>query len=258
MTLRAQGLLLDLEGVLYQDGEAIAGAADALARLRATGIKLRYLTNTTTQPRASIVARLQGLGFALSADQVFTPPAAAVKLLAAQGISRIHLATAESLAEDFADFQLVEDHAEAVVMGDLYKGFGWDCLNRIFTLVEAGAVLIALHRNRYCRREGEIALDLGPFVAAIEYASAQPATVVGKPGRAFFELAVRSMDLVPEDAIMVGDDLEADIAGAQRAGLRAIQVQTGKFRIEDRAHPEIHPDLWIRSISDLPSVFQAP
>jgi len=257
LTLLAQGLLLDLEGVLYQEGEAIAGAAETLDQLQTLGFRLRYLTNTTTQPRSSIVARLQALGFTLSDDQVFTPPVAAGRLLAARGITRVHLAAAASLAEDFSDFQLTQDQAEAVVMGDLYRGFDWESLNKIFSLVLQGADLVALHRNRYCRRDGQIALDLGPFVAAIEYATGQSADIVGKPDRDFFELAVRSLDAAPDDVVMVGDDLDSDIAGAQGAGLRAIQVETGKYRTEDLNHPRIRPDLRIRSIADLPAVLRS-
>ncbi len=144
-----------------------------------------------------------------------------------------------------------------MVLGDLYKDFTWDRLNRLFGFLRDGARLIALHRNRVSRRGAEIALDLGPFVAALEYASGREALVVGKPARAFFELALADLGLEAAAVAMVGDDLEADIGGAQGAGLRAIQVETGTFTAADRDHPRIRPDRRVASFAELPALLEA-
>ena len=57
-------------------------------------------------------------------------------------------------------------------MGDIYKNFNWEILDRIFKLIYLNnAALIALHQNKYCMRNENVSLDLGPFVKAIEYAS---------------------------------------------------------------------------------------
>ena len=249
-----KGVLLDLEGVLYQEGAAIAGATEALAELHQQGLDIRFLTNTTTQPRSHIVARLISYGIETRAEQLFTPAIAARGLLESQGCRRIHLAAPPGLAEDFDGFELVARDAQAVVLGDLHLGFTWERLNELFTMVLNGARLIALHRNRYCTRDGRIALDLGPFVAALEYACGFEASVVGKPDRDFFLLAVEDLSLPAEAVVMVGDDLEADIGGAQRAGVKAIQVETGKFRRSDRDQTTIRPDSRIASIADLPGI----
>ncbi len=177
---------------------------------------------------------------------------AAARALEAEGLRKLHLAAAPSLAEDVAGFELVDEAPEAVVLGDLYRDFTWERLNQLFGFLRDGARLIALHKNRVSRRGTEIALDLGPFVAALEYASGREALVVGKPSRAFFELALADLELEAEAVAMVGDDIEADIGGAQAAGLRAIQVETGKFTPVDRDHPRIRPDLRVASIAALP------
>ncbi|WP_193370293.1 TIGR01458 family HAD-type hydrolase [Pelagibius marinus] len=247
-----KGLLLDLEGVLHQGDEPIPGAAAALRELQAAGLAIRYLTNTTTRPRRAIAARLQALSFVIEADEVFSPPAAAARLLADLGAKRIHLAAAPELAEDLADFEIVgEDEVDAVVVGDLYKDFTWDRLNGLFQRLAAGAVLVALHKNRVSRREAGISLDLGPFVAALEYAAGVEARVVGKPAKDFFDLALGSLGLAPREVLMVGDDIEADIGGALAAGLAAVQVKTGKYRPQDDAHPSITPTGRIETIADL-------
>ena len=250
MTIR--GLLLDLEGVLYQVDTPIAGAAPALEALRARGLAVHYLTNTTTQPRRVIAERLEGMGFAVDVEEIFTPPAAAARLLSAMAVRRLHLAAEAGLGEDFAGFELVDvGQADALVLGDLYRGFTWDRLNTLFQRMAEGVPLIALHKNRICRRAEGISLDLGPFVAALEYATDAEARVVGKPSPAFFSLALDSLGLAPAEVLMVGDDIEADIGGALAAGLAAVQVKTGKYRPRDDGHPTISATGRIGSIADL-------
>ena len=249
MTFR--GLLLDLEGVLHQGDVPIPGAVEALRDLQQSGLAIRYLTNTTTRPRRAIAARLQALGFAVETNEVFSPPAAAARLLADLGAERLHLAAAPELAEDLTEFEMVDDAPDAVVVGDLYRDFTWDRLNGLFQRIAAGATLVALHKNRVSRREEGISLDLGPFVAALEYAAGVEARVVGKPAKDFFDLALGSLGLAPQEVLMVGDDIEADIAGALTAGLAAVQVKTGKYRSQDDTHPSVTPTERIETIADL-------
>jgi HAD superfamily hydrolase (TIGR01458 family) len=165
----------------------------------------------------------------------------------------IHLAAVPSLAEDFTDFQLVDESPDAVVMGDLHKDFTWERLDSLFRMVHGGAQLVALHKNRYCRRDIELSLDLGPFVAALEYATNTQALVVGKPSKPFFFSAVADMGLTTNEVVMVGDDLEADIGGALDAGFKAVQVKTGKYSAHDDDHTEVRPTARIASIADLPA-----
>ena len=256
MPLRA--VLLDLEGVLYQEGAPIAGALEAVRLLDRRGLAIRYLTNTTTTSRAGVVRRLAAVGLDIDVGTLFTPLAAARQLLDRWGAKRIHLAAPPETAEDFAGLELADaGPVDALVVGDLYKGFDWDRLNFLFSLLRSGARLVALHKNRICRRGDDIALDAGPFVAALEYAAGVEAVVVGKPAAAFFDLALADLGVTAAEAIMVGDDLEADIGGAQGAGLRAIQVETGKFTPADLDHPRVTPDLRIASIADLPAALEA-
>jgi HAD superfamily hydrolase (TIGR01458 family) len=251
MPLRA--VLLDLEGVLYQEGAPIAGAREAVSALENRGLRLRYLTNTTTTSRAGVARRLAAIGLEVDIGTLFTPLAAACRLLGQWHARRIHLAAPPETAEDFAAFELADrGPVDAVVLGDLYKGFDWDKLDFLFALLRGGARLVALHKNRACRRGADIALDAGPFVAALEYAAGVEAVVVGKPAAAFFELALADLGVPAAEALMVGDDIEADIGGAQTAGLRAIQVETGKFTRADLEHPRVTPNLRIASVAELP------
>ena len=109
-------------------------------------------------------------------------------------------------------------------MGDLGPGWTFEAMIRVFRWVRGGTAFVALHRNRYWKTGGELVLDVGAFVAELEYAAGREATLVGKPSRALFEAAARSMGLARADVAMVGDDLEADVAGAQALGMPGILV----------------------------------
>jgi HAD superfamily hydrolase (TIGR01458 family) len=160
-------------------------------------------------------------------------------------------------AEVKADFEeLLEDDAEpdAVIVGDLGEAFDYRALNGAFRCVMAGAELIALQKNRYWMRADGLALDVGPFVAALEYATGRAAYVVGKPARGFFEEVLRGLGALPEAAAMVGDDVESDIGGALDSGLAAILVRTGKYREDSVRESGIRPTATIDSIAGLPAL----
>lgn len=249
-----RGVLLDLKGVLYESGEPLDGAAKAVEALKSRSLALRYLTNTTTAPRREIAGRLNEMGIDVSPAEVFAPGPAAARLLRDKGLKRVHLAADERLAEDLEGFEFVEKEPDAVVLGDLGGAFTHDRLDRIFRMLLDGARLIALHKNRYSTGKDGLILDLGPYVAALEYAAAIKADVVGKPSRSFFTLTLADMGLEADTALMVGDDLEADIGGGQQAGLVSVQVRTGKFRPEDENRDDIAPDHRIDGIADLPKL----
>jgi HAD superfamily hydrolase (TIGR01458 family) len=256
----AGGLLLDIDGTLYVGDEPVPGAPEALRALEARGHVLRYLTNTTRFSRDELAGRLRAMGFPASADQLFTAPVAAAAWLRMQGIRRIAACVPASTLADFRSFELVldDDVPEAVVVGDLGPEWTFDRINRAFRQLLAGARLVALQRNRYWRTPDGLTIDAGAFVAALEYAAGTEATVVGKPSREFFRLAADSLPPGGGPALVVGDDVETDIAGARAAGLGSILVRTGKFRPEALAVSPVRPDRVVDSVSDLVALLTPP
>ncbi|NIN70657.1 MAG: TIGR01458 family HAD-type hydrolase [Gemmatimonadetes bacterium] len=251
---RPRGLLLDLDGTVYEDGGLIVGADAAIEALRAAGVPVRFVTNTTRVPRATVAGWLEDFGVPALADEIFTPPLAAVAWLRGQGIRRVAICLPEGSFAEFAEFDIVDNDPQAVVVGDLGPVWNFDTMNRVFRWLLDGVEFVALHRNRYWKTEGEWVLDVGAFVAAFEYATGRQATLVGKPSRPMFEAAARSMGLALSDVAMVGDDLQADIAGAQAIGVQGIMVRTGKFRAEELQNSAIRPDLVVDSLATLPDL----
>jgi HAD superfamily hydrolase (TIGR01458 family) len=130
--------------------------------------------------------------------------------------------------------------------------FSYMNLARAFAELEAGAELFCLHRNRWWETARGPLLDTGAFVAGLEYAAETEATLLGKPSPAYYLAALEALDADAEMTWMVGDDLEADIDGAQKCGLKAVLVRTGKFRQEALDASAVHPDGVLDSVAELP------
>jgi HAD superfamily hydrolase (TIGR01458 family) len=229
MTIR--GVLLDIGGVLYVGDRPITGARTALDGLRETGLPLRFITNTTSSPKRAVLEKLARMGFDIAPDELFTPAAAARNWLVARGLTP-WLLVAEALLEDFPE---ARDEPDAVVIGDAGPGFTYGRLNEAFRLIMDGAPLIALAKNRYFMQPDGLTLDAGAFVAALEFAAQVEATVLGKPDPAFFAAALASMGCSTSEALMIGDDWEADVNGGMAAGLTGLLVKTGKYTEGDEA-----------------------
>jgi HAD superfamily hydrolase (TIGR01458 family) len=247
-------VLLDIDGVLYVGDEPIAGARAALDELRAlSGGRLRLVTNTTSKSRAEIVEHLCSLGFAATAEEVITPAATAVALCRERGLERVALFTPDALRADLGGLTEAAEGepADAIVLGDLGARFDDALLNRAFTLLMDGAALIALQHNRYYRRGGGLRLDVGAYAAALEYASGSESVVAGKPSAEFFAAALAGVGATADDAVMIGDDVEADVGGALDAGLRGILVKTGKYRDDLVAASGVKPSATVDSIADV-------
>jgi phospholysine phosphohistidine inorganic pyrophosphate phosphatase len=251
--------LLDLDGTLYSGEAAIPGATDALRRLRAGDVPFRLVTNTTSRSRRMLVERLAGYGLDVEAEEIVTATLAGVELVRAAGYGRIAPFVPAGALEDMVGMDLCggtsgrpRGAADVVVLGDLGERWNFALLQEAFEQLMAGAALVALSRDRYFRQGERLALDAGPFVAALEYAAGASAAVAGKPSATFFGAAVHSLGVAADrEVAMVGDDLWSDVEGAQRAGLQGWLVRTGKFREDALRTAGITPDRVLASVAEL-------
>ena len=248
-------ILLDIDGVLHVSGEPIPGSAAAVRRLRDAGHRLRFITNNTTQPRRALAQQLREFGVDVADEELQTTPTAAARALRGK---RVLALTMAAIIEDLDGVELVGWNADAVLVGgadetdETGRVFSYTNLSRAFHELEDGAELYCLHRNRWWQTKHGPLLDAGVFVAGLEYAASTHATVLGKPSSAYFEAALEALDADATQAWMVGDDIESDVRGAQRHGMRTILVRTGKFRPDAVEASGVRPDGIVSSLAFLP------
>lgn len=252
--------LFDLDGTLYSGGAAVPGAAGTLRRLRSAGIPYRLVTNTTSRSRSALVQRLAAYGFEVAPNEIFTAVLAARELARTRGYTRVAPFVSPTALEDLPDLDLAGGTSgrragkvpQAVLVGDLGERWTYGLMQEAFEYLMAGAGLIALSRDRYWQQGDGLALDAGPFVVGLEFATGKTADVAGKPNPAFYQGALRSLGLSGTGGVvMIGDDLWSDVEGAQRAGLEGWLVRTGKFRQSTLDGSEIRPDRILDSVAAL-------
>ncbi|WP_251096951.1 TIGR01458 family HAD-type hydrolase [Streptomyces sp. Caat 7-52] len=250
-----RAVLIDIDGVLTVSWKPLPGAVEALRALRAAGLGVALVTNTTSRTRASIAETLSAAGFEVGAEDVLTAPAVTAARLAERFPgARCTLLNDGDIAADLGGITLVEEGADVVVVGGAGPGFDYAALNRAFGELQRGARLVAMHRNLYWRTEDGLQLDSGAFLVGLERAARVEAEVTGKPSRAFFEAALARLDVDAEAALMVGDDIESDVLAAQRAGLTGVLVKTGKYRPETHEDASGTPDHVVDSFADVPGL----
>lgn len=109
--------------------------------------------------------------------------------------------------------------------------------------------MYCLGKGKYYREDGELTLDVGPFAAALEFATEKDAIVVGKPAAEFFLTALNDIGCQTCEAVMVGDDITSDVGGAQKCGMQGVLVRTGKYRPSDEQHHSVTPHLIVDNLS---------
>jgi HAD superfamily hydrolase (TIGR01450 family) len=269
-----RAFVLDADGVLIYRGEPIDGAPEALARLAERGIPYRVVTNYSSAHRSSL-ARVFGTGFGanLRADQIITAASAAAAYTARNhaGQDLLVLAAPDALREWEGQRALDPEAADAaeadgrrvgaVVIGDAGDALSYRNLDIAYRQLRGGAAFVAMHRNPWWVTPRGPTLDAGAIVAGLEFAVGRRAIVCGKPSPVVFRQALAELRselpgrLVAADVAMVGDDPRADVAAAQRTGLRGILVLSGKVAAPPSAGPGARPDGVAGSFAEVVEAF---
>ena len=251
-------VIFDLDGVLYLGDQVIPGAVEATARLRERGIPAAYATNNASRLAGDVAELLTSLGIPASADEIVTSSWVAARLLADRlpGGTPVLVVGAPALAEEVRAVGLRPvDTAEAspkVVLQGYGPEVGWHHLAEATVAIRAGATWIATNADRTLPSPRGPLPGNGALVAAIATAlGRQPDTVVGKPDPALFVAAARERRA--ERPLVVGDRLDTDIEGANRAGMDSLLVLTGVSTADDLASapPERRPTYVAADLSAL-------
>jgi HAD superfamily hydrolase (TIGR01458 family) len=251
-----RAVLIDIDGVLTVSWKPLPGAVEAVHALRDADLPFALVTNTTSRTRTRIAETLTDAGFPVGPDDVLGAPAAtAAHLREHHPGARCLLLSSGDVADDLEGVHLVGPDAEpdVVVLGGAGPEFSYEALDAVYRHLQNGATLVAMHRNLYWRTDVGLQLDAGAFLIGLEQASGTEAVVLGKPSGAFFAAALSTLGVGPGEAVMVGDDIEADVLGAQHAGIPGVLVRTGKYTEGDEDGDD-GPRHVIDSIADLPGL----
>ncbi len=257
-------VLFDLDGVIYEGENAIVDSVDSIASIRNSGIKVGYITNNSSRKPETIAQQLRGFGLELSEEEVISSAQAGVELLMTMipAGSKVLVVGGEGLRSKVieAGFELVSssDDAPAAVIQGFAPEVGWKDLAEASYSIQRGAKWVATNQDWTIPREKGLAPGNGTLVSAVHTAVGQLPAVAGKPERAIFETAMR--EFKAESAIYVGDRLDTDVVGANKAGLGSGLVLTGVTTRKEllAAKADSRPTYILGTLKDLLSPYREP
>jgi len=258
LPLAFDGLIVDLDGVVWKGDEAIPGSPAALTELQRRGVPIVFLTNDPSSSRPEFVARLAKLGVKTTEADVVTAGRALASLIVERdGPGRAAFVIGSpALKRELAASGLELRHGEAgceaeVVAVGGHPGFNYRELRIAANAVRRGASFYAAGRDATFPMPDGPWPATGSVLAAVETAAERRAVVAGKPETHIFNLA-RSLLPNQTRVAIVGDHLESDIIGGRRAGLTTILVLTGTTAQEDlESVDSAQPDLVLPKLADL-------
>jgi HAD superfamily hydrolase (TIGR01458 family) len=253
--------LFDIDGVFLvgKDQPRLLSGRRIVAALRERRLPFRLVTNTSTHPREYIAENLGQLGVFVEAEEILSAVETTVSVAARRFRGSRCFAVAEPPVRamlDAAGLRLVDEAPADVVVVGLCRTADYKMLSAAARCLVRGATLLGCHKNRLWLDDAGYGLSAGPWVAALEYATNTRAEIFGKPTAEFFDEARRPLAVPAEQTLMIGDDIVADVRGAQAAGLRAGLVLSGKTRHEDLRAVPAEPDLVLNEVDDLADLLE--
>lgn len=249
------GLVCDLDGVLYRGDEPIEGAARAIDRLREQDVRVLFCTNNSRATVMEYRDKLADLGVPAGLDDILTSAVVTAEAMSARHLRGRAIVIGgrglrESLAEVGVEAYDGDDHVAAVVVG-LDTGFDYAALTRATGALLLGAPFIATNDDAtFPAPGGRVWPGAGAIVASMEAASGRRAEVMGKPHRPMMEAAERRLSGCRNIAV-VGDRPETDLRGADAMGWKTILVLSGVTSREGIGAIRPRPEVVLNSIAEL-------
>jgi HAD superfamily hydrolase (TIGR01450 family) len=251
------GYVVDLDGTVYLGDKPLPGAVETLARIRAAGSKLVFLTNNPLRSAARYAARLRAFGVQASERDVVTPLSVLTGYLKQRHPGAAVLTVAEPLVDETlmaAGIAVTTEPAAArVVVVSFDRTFGYAKLLRAFRAVRRhGAALVATNPDPFCPTPDGGMPDCAAMLAAVEACTgARAEAVLGKPGPQMAAEVQARLGVPAQDAAMVGDRLLTDVAMSRVMGMTSVLVLSGATTASDLAGAGIEADYVIDGIADL-------
>jgi glycerol-1-phosphatase len=261
---RFDTVLLDLDGVIYEGNNAIVDSVASISQLQSLGIAVGYVTNNSSRKPDTIAEQLRGFGIRVEAKEVISSAQSGVELLQTmiEPGSKVLVVGGEGLraATAAAGFELVSssDDGPAAVIQGFAPEVNWMDLAEASYSIQRGAKWVATNQDWTIPKEKGLAPGNGTLVSAVHTAVGQLPSVAGKPERRIFDTAAREFG--SQSAIYVGDRLDTDVIGANRAGLGSALVMTGVTTRKEllAAKKDERPKFVLGTLKDLLSGYREP
>ncbi len=246
------GFLLDMDGVVYRGGAPIASGLRFLARLKRRRMPFLLLTNHSCLTPRGFSEKLSRMGVEIPAAQIYSSSDATAEWLKARKVRSVFAIGEEGLRAALRRNQIRSSHGAAghVVVG-LDRRIDYGRLLRACRLILAGAKFIGTNPDPTYPLEDGPAPECGTYLAAIQCATGQAPTIIGKPSRVIYQQAARRLGLPLHRVTMIGDRLDTDILGARNAGARSVLVLTGQTTRAMAARSPIRPGRIVRTLDEL-------
>jgi NagD protein len=249
----AQGLLIDMDGVVYGGDIMIPGADVFIARLLKEGIPFSFMTNNSQRTRLEAVRKLSRLGINVTENHVYTSAMATGKFLSSQIPNGTAYVLGEgglisSLHEN--GITLVNTDPDFVVLGE-GRNFTLEMVQRAVDMILAGAKFVTTNRDPSPKKKGWDNLGIASTTAMIEEATGIRAFVVGKPGPVMMRGARKALGLETAETTIIGDTMDTDIRGGVQMGYKTILVLSGITKKEHLIRYAYKPDLVVESVNEI-------
>lgn len=249
-----ENLIIDMDGVLYRGDEAIPGAKEFFAFLRERPLCFILATNNSTRTAQQYVDKLARMGVEVALSEILTSSQATamyLETLAPAG-TKVYVVGEEGLETAVREkgYIISGDRAEFVVVG-MDRQLTYEKLKVATLLIRGGARFIGSNPDKTLPTEEGFIPGAGSMLAALKASTGVAPTIIGKPERTIFELAMAKLGSSQEDTAIVGDRLDTDILGGCNAGLTTILVLSGAATRQDVDSAAVKPDLVFEDIRHL-------
>ena len=248
--LSIKGALIDIDGTVQFNRVAIPGAAEAIAFLRRSGIPFQFITNNDSHTPAMLAEILTSLGIPAVEEDITSTLNAGAAYAKEYG-GRVFPLMMSDVAGEYIKLGKPEDPVRFVVVGDPRESLTFENVNTALRFLLEGAELISLQPAGRFITEIGLQVDTGAVTAMLEYASDKKAILIGKPQPMLFQIALKKLGVDTSQVVVIGDDIRADVAGAEALGMKSILVRTGMYPYIESSNG-YKPTITLDSIAELP------
>lgn len=251
-----QALIIDMDGVLWRGLEPLGDLPALFAVIDKRGWKFTLATNNATRSIDQYLQKLRGFGVDIDEPKVINSALATALYLRQQYPQGeyVYIIGEEGLEIALADQRFVatdENHVVAVVVG-LDRSFTYEKLRQGTLYIRGGAEFVGTNPDRtFPMPGGQLEPGTGSILAALEAATDQQPTIIGKPNTGMYQAALDRMKVLAENTLVIGDRLETDIAGGQAMGCPTALLLSGVTTLAKARAWQPRPDYIFKDLTEL-------